>query len=169
MGVPDLSQWSIEARAFQIKYTPFSHNFWALTSSYDSHPADQLHGLAFDPKAKVTKAIGNSSHLLQIIHDPTIVWSLQPNQPTAVCITDSKEIIKARWQAALNAIAEINALKIPYPNLWQHFYKKNSNTVFNTIGQIMGITKPADLLPTWALGINLIISQDIINRYRYTR
>ena len=169
MGKPKLNQWSIEARAFQIKYTPFSHNFWALTNAHESHPADQLHGLAFDPKTKVTKAIGNSSHLLQIIHDPTILWSLQPNQPTVVCITDHEVKVKARWQAALDVIAEINGLKLPYPNLWQHFYKKNSNTIFNTLGQIMGITKPANLLPTWALGSHLIISQDIINRYRYTR
>lgn len=77
--------------------------------------------------------------------------------------------IKARWQAALNSISEINGLKLPYPNLWQHFYKKNSNTIFNTLGQIMGIPEPAQLLPTWALGINLIISQDMIDHYHYQK
>lgn len=158
-------QWSIEARAFEIKYTPFSHNFWALADSHG--PVDQLHGLAFDPHEKVTKAIGSSSDLLQVIHDSTIVWSLQPNQPTVVCFIGHEVEIKARWQAALNAIPEINGLNLPYPNLWQHFYKKNSNTIFNTLGQIMNIPNPARLLPTYALGISLVISQDIIKRYQY--
>lgn len=122
--------------------------------------------MAFDPKTKTTKSIGNSSHLLQVIHDSTIVWSLQPNQPTAVCFIGHEAEIKAKWQAALNAIPEINKLHLSYPNLWQHFYKKNSNTIFNTLGQIMGIPNPAELLPTCALGINLVISQDFINRYQ---
>ncbi|WP_378954536.1 hypothetical protein [Pelosinus sp. sgz500959] len=159
------NHWSIEARAFEIKYTPFSHNFWVLAHS--NHPIDQLHGLAFDPYEKVTRAIGSSSDLLQVIHDSTIVWSLQSNQPTVVCISGHEVEVKNRWQAALNSIPEINELHLSYPNLWQHFYKKNSNTIFNTLGQIMGIPKPARLLSTCAPGINLIISQDIINRYHY--
>ena len=159
------NQWSIEARAFEIKYTPFSHNFWVLAHSH--HPIDQLHGMAVDPKTKARKAIGDSSDFLQIIHDSTIVWSLQLNQPTVVCITGHETEVKDRWQSALNSISEINGLKLPYPNLWQHFHKKNSNTIFTTLGQIMGIPEPARLLPTYAPGSNLIISQDIIHRYHY--
>jgi len=82
---------------------------------------------------------------------------------------DHEAITKQRWQSAVNSIPSINALKLHYPNLWQHFYKRNSNTVFTTIGQIMGFAMPALLLPTYALGINLVISQDIIDQYHYKK
>ncbi|HWR44179.1 hypothetical protein [Sporomusa sp.] len=158
--------WSIQARAFKIPYTPFSHNFWALTDP-SGQVVDQIHGLAFDPKAGTTKAIGNSSHFLRVVHDPTIIWSLQPDQPTVVCTAGPESEIRERWQAALNSIFAINALNLHYPNLWQHLYKKNSNTIFNTIGQIMGYSQPAKLLPTLAPGIKLVVSQDIIDLYCY--
>jgi len=161
-----LSKWSIEARALKIRYTPFTHNFWVLADA-NNNVIDQIHGLAVDPITGVTKAIGNSHHLLQVIRDATVDWSLQPGQPTMICATDHEIEAKRRWQTAVNSIPSINALKLPYPNLWQHSYRKNSNTVFNTIGQIMGFATPALLLPTRAPGINLVISQDIINQYLY--
>lgn len=164
--MPGLNKWSIEARALKFKYTPFSHNFWVLTDS-NNNIIDQIHGLAVDPITGVTKAIGNSDHLLQVIRDSTIQWSLQPGQPTMICATDHEIEVKRRWQTAVNSIPAINALKLRYPKLWQHIYQKNSNTVFNTIGKIMGFAVPALLLPTRAPGINLVISQDIINQYLY--
>lgn len=158
--------WSIQARAFRIPYTPFSHNFWALANPA-GQVADQIHGLAYDPQAGTTKAIGNSSHYLRVVHDATIAWSLQPNQPTVVCSTGPEAEIRSRWQAALNAVFAINALHLRYPNLWQHLYKMNSNTIFNTIGQIMGVAKPGKLLPTLAPGIKLVVSRAIIDLYCY--
>ncbi|GMA98952.1 hypothetical protein [Pelosinus sp. IPA-1] len=161
-----LHSWSIEARAFEIPFTPFAHNFWVLTDN-NHIILDQLHGLAVDPETGETRAIGNSHDLLLAIQDATIVWSLQPNQPTVVCATASEAAIRQRWQAALNAIPAINALQLHYPNWWQHFHKKNSNSIFNTLGQILGIPLPVTVLPTWAPGIKLIISEDIINQFRY--
>ncbi|HWR05375.1 hypothetical protein [Sporomusa sp.] len=158
--------WSIQARAFRIPYTPFSHNFWALGAP-GGVVVDQIHGLAFDPKTGTTKAIGNSSHFLRVVHDPSIVWSLQPDQPAVLCTAGSESEMRDRWQAALNSIFAINALNLRYPNLWQHLYKKNSNTIFNTLGLIIGVTKPAKLLPTLAPGIKLVVSQDIIAHYCY--
>lgn len=159
--------WSIQARAFSITYTPFTHNFWALVN-----PAgvvvDQIHGLAVDPVTGATKAIGNSRHLLQAVSDPAITRSLQPGQPITACTTDLEPVIKERWQCALDSIKSINALQLPYPDLWQHGYKPNSNTVFNTLGKIMGFADPSALLPTLAPGIRLVISQAIIDRYCYT-
>ncbi|CUH94831.1 hypothetical protein P22_0897 [Propionispora sp. 2/2-37] len=156
----------IQARAFHIRYTPFTHNFWALIDD-GQQVLDQIHGLAVNPITGKTTAIGNSSYLLQAVHDPTIAWSLQPGQPTVNCITGKESVIVQRWQAALNSIPAINALKISYPNWWQHFYKKNSNTVFNTLGQIMGFTGLERLLSTWSPGINQVISHKIIIQYRY--
>lgn len=159
------SHWNIQARAFKIPYTPFTHNFWVLNNPHGV--ADQIHGLAYNPETKTTRAIGTSADLLQIIHDPGISWSLQPKQPMVSCIAGSESEIKKRWQAAVNAIPAINALKISYPNLWQHFSKKNCNSIFNTLGQIMGFADPPHILHTWAPGIHLIISQAIINQYGY--
>ncbi len=161
-----LGQWSIQARAFRIPYTPFTHNFWALAEPY-GFVIDQIHGLAFDPKTGTTKAIGNSSHLLQAVHDPTITWSLQPNQPVVTCACGQEPEINRRWQAALQSLSAINALQIHYPDLWQHIYKLNSNSIFNTLGQIMGFTNPARLLSTLAPGVKLVVSQAIIEKYRY--
>ncbi|MDF2633495.1 MAG: hypothetical protein K0R78_369 [Pelosinus sp.] len=161
-----VNHYYIEARAFLIPYTPFTHNFWVLANSKNGL-IDQLHGLAFNPETRTTRAIGSSADLLQVIRNANITWSLQQNQPINSCITGNEAEVRQRWQAALNAIHAINALELPYPNFWQHFYKKNSNTIFNTLGQIMGVASPAQLLPTWAPGIDLTISQDIIDHYRY--
>lgn len=158
----------IQARAFEIPYTPFSHNFWVLLLAPDII-LDQLHGLAVDPKTGLTKAIGNSSHLLQAVSNPQISWSLQPGQPTTQCVCGPSEEIAKRWQSALLAIPDINALRISYPDIWQHGYKKNSNTMYNSLGQIMGFPEPAKLLPTWAPGVSKVISPSIIDRYRYVK
>ncbi|WP_371371795.1 hypothetical protein [Sporomusa aerivorans] len=156
--------WNIQARAYRIPFTPFTHNFWALAEPSGAI-ADQLHGLAFDPDSQTIKAIGNSSHWLLAVHDPTIVWSLKRNQPTVICFSDREIKVRDRWQAALHSLPEINALHLPYPDLWQHFYKKNSNTLFNTLGLIMGFASP--LLSTLAPGIHRVISEEIIKKYSY--
>ena len=84
-----------------------------------------------------------------------------------ICTTSLEIETRQRWQTAVNSIPAINALKLLYPNLWQHIYKKNSNTVFNTICKVMCFHTPALLLPTYAPGINLVISDEIINQYLY--
>ncbi|HMM20416.1 MAG TPA: hypothetical protein PKA10_06730 [Selenomonadales bacterium] len=159
-------QWAIQARSFRIGCAPLSHNFWTLAEP-GGNVVDQLHGLAVDPGTGQAKAIGNSSHRLQVVQDATIAWSLQPGQPVAVCAAGREAEIKARWQTALNAVPALNALQIPYPDLWQHFFRANSNSVFNTLGQIMGFDSPASLLPTVAPGISRILSREIVSRYRY--
>lgn len=165
--MPTSSFWAIEARAFLIPLTPFTHNFWVITDHH-RQIVDQLHGLAFDPATGTTRAIGSSKHLLQVIRDAAIAWSLQPNQPAVIAAAGLEEGIKRRWQASLNALPALNALKLPYPDLWQHAFKPNSNSVFNTLGKIMGFEHPGKLLPTWAPGMNLTIAPDIIARFAYS-
>jgi hypothetical protein len=159
-------KWGIEARAFQIPYTPFTHNFWVLVD-LNGNVVDQIHGLAVDPKTGTAKALGNSSHLLQVVNDAKIIWALYPGQPAVVCASGAEAAIRQRWQSAVNAFPAINSLHLKYPNVWQHTYKANSNTVFNTVGQIMSFAAPALLLPTRSPGINLVISKDIIEQYYY--
>ena len=158
--------WLIEARSFRIRYTPFAHNFWLLVAP-NGTPSGQIHGLAVDPATGVIKPIGNSRHLLQVVFDNSITWSLQPGQPWAVAMADCEQAIRDRWQAALAAIPALNALQLPYPNIWQHGYKPNSNSVFTTIGQILGFDQPDRLLAPWAPGAAITIAPEIVAKFRY--
>ena len=158
--------WRIEARSFRIRYTPFAHNFWLLTAP-DGAPAGQIHGLAVDPATGQAQAVGNSRCLLQAVHAADFVWSLQLHQPCAVAAVGSKQTIFRRWQAALAAIPALNALALPYPNVWQHGYKPNSNSIFTTIGQILGFARPQQLLPAWAPGASITIAPEIVAKFRY--
>ena len=159
-------KWGIEARAFPIPYTPFNHNFWVLADA-DKHVCDQLHGLAVDPKTGLVKAIGNSIHHLQVIHRADVLWALHPGQPTAVCAIGSEAEIRERWQAAVRAVAAINVLQLSYPAWWQHGYKINSNSVFATLGHIMGFPEPQRILPVLSPGTKLVVSREIIAQYCY--
>lgn len=158
--------WVIEARAFRVPLLPFTHNFWALVDG-DGRVADQLHGLAVDPRTGETKAVGWSAHLLLAVRGAGFAWALQPGQPAAVCARGREAEVAARWLAATAAIPAVNALGLRYPNLWQHGFKANCNTVFNTFGQIMGFDAPAELLPTLAPGVRLVVSRELIELYRY--
>lgn len=157
--------WVIEARAFRVRFTPFTHNFWVLTA--DGAVADQLHGLAVDPRTGRTKAVGCSRHVLQAVRGADITWALQSGQPRAVCASGREGEVAPRWRAAVAAMPAINALGLRYPDLWQHAYRPNCNAVFNTLGQIMGFAAPQGLLPTLAPGIGLVVSQAVIERYGY--
>jgi len=143
--------WQIEARAFRIRFTPFTHNFWVLVSP-DGQWGGQLHGLAVDPITQKRYAFGTSHHLLHAVSDAQIPWSMQLGQKITVCEVGSEVEIYKRWQTALVAIPLINALNLAYPDLWQHPYRPNSNSIFSTFGLLMGFSAPETLLPTWAIG-----------------
>jgi hypothetical protein len=159
-------KWAIEARAFRVPLMPFTHNFWALVGT-DGTVADQLHGLAVDPRTGEAKAVGWSAHRLLAVRGTGFAWALQPGQPAAVCARGPKAEVAARWLAATAAIPAINGLELRYPNLWQHGFRANSNSMFNTFGQIMGFEAPAALLPTLAPGVKLVVSRELIELYRY--
>jgi hypothetical protein len=158
--------WSIEARAFLFGPFPLAHHFWALIDPA-GHIADQLHGLATDPKTGVTKAVGHSGHLLLAHSGVPFPWSQQPDQPRHVCLEDDFAAVCACWQKALNVIPDINALQIPYPNLWQHFHRPNSNSIFALFAAVMAFDVPERLPPANALAIGLHtpVSPDILDRY----
>jgi hypothetical protein len=157
--------WTIEARAFPIWFTPFTHNFWVLTAG--GAVADQLHGLAVDPRTGRTKPVGSSRHLLQVVRGADFAWALQPGQPRTVAASGREAEVAPRWRAAVAAMAAINALGLRYPNLWQHASRPNSNAVFNTLGQIMGFAAPGQLMPTLAPGVRLVVSRAVIEQYRF--
>ena len=160
----DTAFWRIEARAFPIAYTPFTHNFWLLITS-DLAIAGQLHGLAVNPRTGRIKAIGNAGDRLQVVSDASITWSLRPGLPAVTAAAGDASDILNIWQCALNAMPAINALHLPYPNLWQHWHKPNSNSIFSTLGRIMGFASPATLLPTLAPGSRRLLPKELIQQY----
>ena len=146
--------WSIEARAFLFGPFPLAHHFFVLIDPA-GQVTDQLHGLATDPKTGLTKAIGHSGHLLLAHGGVIFPWSQQPEQPRHVCLTDDFAAVRACWQIALNAIPDINALQMPYPNLWQHFHRPNSNSVFALFAAIMAFDVPERLPPHRAFAVGV--------------
>ncbi len=158
--------WAIEARAFHIRFTPFTHNFWVLTA--DGAVVDQLHGLAVDPLTGAAKAVGSSAHLLQVVRGREIGWALREGQPAAAAAGGGEDEVAPRWQAAVAAAPAFNALGLRYPDLWQHFHVPNCNSVFAALGLVMGFASPALLLPTWAPGIRTPVAPEIVERFRYT-
>lgn len=158
--------WAIEARAFRVWLTPFTHNFWLLRDAAGA-VADQLHGLAVDQRTGARKAIGGAADRLTVVRDREIAWALQPGQPAATAASGPAAELAARWQAAVAAGGAINALGLPYPALWQHFSRVNCNSVFRTLGLAMGFAAPERLLATWAPGIGRPVSQAIVAQYGY--
>ncbi|MDT8901599.1 hypothetical protein [Anaeroselena agilis] len=166
MADSETELWRIEARAFRVPLVPFTHNFWALVDAGGA-VVEQLHGLAVDPRTGKAKAIGWSAHLLLAVRGAGFLWALQPGQPTAVCARGREAEVMPRWLAAAAAIPAMNALGLRYPNLWQHGLRANSNSVFSTFGLIMGFDAPARLLPTLAPGVKLVVSRELVERYRF--
>lgn len=76
--------------------------------------------------------------------------------------------MSAHWGCALLAIPAVNALRIPYPNVWQHFHRPNSNSIFALFAAIMAFEVPARLPPAnaFAVGLHTPVSREIAERFR---
>ncbi|MCE5287486.1 MAG: hypothetical protein LLG02_16805 [Pelosinus sp.] len=147
--------WQIEARAFHIPFTLYVHQFWTLVKP-DGKIIDQLHGMAVDGQNRL-KAVGTPLHRIQVVSLPDSTLSAQPNQSRAVCASGLD--CRARWQAVLLAMDELNALGLRYL-----LFRQNSNSVFQTVGEIMNVHIPRLGI---APGLGEILSQDIVNRHKY--
>lgn len=170
LTVGGTGQWRIEARAFLICIlritTPFAHNFWALVNP-DGDVVNQIHGLAVDLQTGRELPRGNSNDLLQVVIRRDFPWAIVQGQPTIVAAAGDAAAIKARWYAAVSAKQEINDLRLHYPNLSEQLSKPNSNTVFHTMGNIMGFPIKRIGPYTIALGVEKVISQKIVDKYIY--
>lgn len=150
-----IKTWQIEARAIYIPYTVYVHQFWALVGP-SGKIVDQLHGMAVDKKSRL-KAVGTPLHRIQVVSLPESSLAAKSNQPRLICACGDE--CQTRWQRVLGAKSELNALGLRYLLFWQ-----NSNSVFRTLGEIMNIKIPR---LGKAPGLGEILSEEIVNRYKY--
>ncbi len=162
-------QYSIEARSLSLIGGAASHNFWVLRDDKGNAVAE-LHGLATDRKTGQAIPIGTNGyeHSLrgwQYIHDQQYARDfgsratnssyIQDGQSHQTVISGDKTEILERWKAAAKyGVAAMNARDLNYPPGGVDFPIKfdgtynvrigdstvNSNSAYNTFGQIMGVT-----------------------------
>ena len=150
-----MPQYSIEARSLSIVGGTAGHDFWVLRDENGKALAE-LHGLATDRKTNEFVPIGTDEekHSLRVWHFPhdPVYANSHGEQATSdsfiraeqahrtVLTADSKEVL-GRWNAAVNAVDTLNALDLDYPNYGFKAFGKtvNSNSTYNTLGQIMGV------------------------------
>lgn len=193
MGQP---QYSIEARSLSIVGGAASHNFWVLRDQ-NGNAVAELHGLATDRQSGQTLPIGTNAHQHslrghQFIHDAeyarnfgarqTNATYISEGQASHTVITGDKTEILERWKAAAKyGVNAMNARDLDYPPLGVAFpinvgdgrnirvgdNTVNSNSAYNTFGQLMGVTPyvfPGPLQP--GVG-NHTLNQSTISNLRY--
>jgi hypothetical protein len=168
-------KYTIEARSFKIPDnenapTVAAHNFWVLKNE-KNEIISQLHGLATDRSTNQIMPIGywESKHSLRAYQIQNPKYMIRENQPTKTVFTGDKEDVLARWNKAVSVISEINKQDLNYPSLGVKFFSKtiNSNSVYQTFGQIMDIP-----VPEFEKGLqpgleNNALPQDFIQQNKY--
>jgi hypothetical protein len=162
-------QYSIEARSLSLLGGAASHNFWVLRDDKGNAVAE-LHGLATDRETGRTIPIGTNAnqHSLrgwQYIHDQqyardfgsrqTNATYIQDGQSHQTVMTGDKTEILERWKAAAKyGVVAMNGRDLDYPpgglafpiqfdstyNVRLGDNTVNSNSAYNTFGQLMGVT-----------------------------
>ena len=149
-----METYSIEARSLGVVGVA-GHNYWVLRD-HNGKALAELHGLATDRNSGSAVPIGTdeSKHSLRAwhyVHDSEYAASIGAkvdtttyiahDQPTRTVATGSKEEILGRWNAAANAVQELNALDLNYPNYGFEVVGKtiNSNSAYRTFGELMNV------------------------------
>lgn len=146
--------YRIEARALPIVAGLACHNFWVLRDTAGIALAE-LHGLATERATGTPVPIGTDAkrHALrawQFIHrlpyrptdgTPTMRSLIRAGQPARVVAQGTPAQIFPRWDAAVAAIAEINARDLDYPAFGLRLTggSINSNSIYRTFGELMGL------------------------------
>lgn len=150
--------YSIEARSLRIIGIA-GHNFWVLRDEHGNAMAE-LHGLATDRATGQAIPIGTDEarHSLRAWHYPHApeyaesigaqvdrTSYLRSDQPTCIVATGAKEKILARWNAAVVAVTELNAMDLDYPRYGIKLFGNtiNSNAAYRTFGELMDVPVPA--------------------------
>jgi hypothetical protein len=171
--------YAIEARSHNILGL-WSHNFWVLR-----HPSGEvmaeLHGLATDRMTQRAVAIGTSErHSLRAWHYAVRTYSgeigvdanlvdqgpyYKDGQYSEVVIAGDFNQIMPRWRAAAKSIPFINELNIDYPPGGVKLVgrTKNSNSMFTSFGDIMGLPR-VSFWQVFEPGItNPVVIDDIVD------
>lgn len=149
-----MPQYSIEARSLDLP-GPYSHNFWVLRDQ-DGKVLSELHGLATDRETGKTVPIGTDEqlHSLRVKHivtDADYAETLgvkqsrggyyAEGQDSQTVLTADKKEVMSRWNAAVAAVAPLNALDRDYPSYGFKVFADtvNSNSTYRTLGEVMGV------------------------------
>ena len=158
-----MGNYTIEAR--QLSIGPAAHDFWVLKNDQNQIIAE-LHGFAFSPSKGKTIPIGfrdedklqayvipyTDEYIKSLPHDLFKRWQEEVGGYYAHDNQNSKEIYTGpdaldRWNTAVAAIHTINEQNLTYPKFGGlgKLYgllgePANSNSVYSTFADIMGIT-----------------------------
>lgn len=146
--------YTIEARSLDIAGVA-SHDFWVLRDERGTALAE-LHGLATDRRTGEAVPIGTDEtrHSLRVwhfAHDADVAARsgdavartsyIQAAQSHRTVLIADKDEVLARWDAAVAARAQLNALDLDYPNYGFRMDGStvNSNSAYRSLGEIMGL------------------------------
>lgn len=149
-----MPNYSIEARSLNVAGVG-GHDFWVLRDERGEALAE-LHGLATDRETGQAIPIGTDEdkHSLRIWHYPhdrdyadsigarlDRTSYIQPGQPVRTVLSADKDEVLARWNSAVAAAPELNALDLNYPNYGFRMDGStvNSNSAYRTLGEVMGV------------------------------
>ena len=171
-----MSSIAVRQHTFDVGPLPFSHNFLVLYDDAGKVVAE-LHGWAFDPNTgkRYRGAIGRSSHNLEAF-ERNGKFLYDDGQAEKTFWQGPESDAMVRWQAAKDALAEVNNRKLTY-NLWGSdlngprdwdapppaVIAGNSNSVNRTAIDAMGLRLPS--MPTMAPGTeNELLPQSLIDQ-----
>lgn len=177
-----MPSYAIEARSFKILGVA-GHDFWVLRDEHGTALAE-LHGLATDRETGTALLVGTdeTKHSLRAWHFPhdaayaatvgvkvtSTSYIDDSQQSNTIAIGDKDEIL-ARWNTAVKAMPELNALDLNYPDYGFKVFGDtvNSNSAFRTFGELMSLPVedfPGSIEP--GLGKRML-SQERIEELRY--
>jgi Ca2+-binding RTX toxin-like protein len=150
-----MGNYTIEARSLSIVGGAASHDFWVLKDDNGKVLAE-LHGLATsrstekaltigysdDHSLRVHELIRDQDYASQIGQPKSTFYYYDDSQAYKTIISAPKEEILARWDAASNSAPALNKLDLDYTPLGFSLFGEttNSNTTYNTLGKVMGLT-----------------------------
>jgi len=166
----------IEARSYRIALA-WCHNFWVLKNASLGTAVAELHGLAYDRATRRILPIGTTRHhslrVFVFAHDPDYAETLGlPVGRTGMFARSRARTVYARadsltrWKAAVSAMPALNQLDLDYPPYGFNVLTAtvNSNSVYRTLGEIMGV--PVHAFRSFAPGLrSRITGHDIANEH----
>lgn len=162
-------KYSIEAASYSIMGLG-SHNFWVLKDS-NGKIISELHGLAVSRTTGKPVAVGTSAdHSIRM-------YTMQAGNLSGMYSSDNAhrvylgpaEEVMARWNNAIAAQKTINDQDLDYTPYGFSIFGDtiNSNSVYSTLGELMGVT-PYNFIGKKEPGIdNRVLTKDQINQLKY--
>lgn len=149
-----MPNYTIEARSLSVAGIA-GHDFWVLRDEHGNAVAE-MHGLATNRETGRPVPIGTDPDKFSLRawhypHDQAYADSLgvprndasyiRDGQPARTVLSADREEVMARWNSAVGAMRELNALDLDYPRLGVSLFGRtvNSNSAYRTFGEIMGV------------------------------